>query len=495
MALLERLAAKLPQGSLGEEDWAELRRLRALHASQRPDSDASPASAAASVGAGPARHNTVQQQPQRGELLALLTLERGGRGSVALAQHKGWVTLRRAEVRGYDALQKASARSMRDQGDTGPRFFRAVTSDNTVLRGELHGRPDADDKVFFLMGFGGSREWWDEQVLGSDGAPSVCSRIDAEVCTFDNRGAGDSDRPWGLYTTRLLAEDAISVLRAIDWLAPGTKLHLVGHSMGAMVCQHLACMLTEAALSDVRVESACFLATHTGDWRILPPLLSVRHMLLAGCHGALNRPEALVRTLLPLLHSPAYCKSAVCNGKTGAEHQEPAYASRPPATEHLWKAVPGVIGHAAAVGTHHVPAQRLRQLPQRGVRCAVVLAERDGVIDPCHSVSLADTLGCPLHRVDGGHMLLQENPNEVNSRIAQTIRGDGDLHAVPQPWLNMMGGVVGFAKYPMGKATFLGVRTVIGVAKGIGVLATALPQPPPRVIAPFRVSLRVSPSR
>jgi len=57
-----------------------------------------------------------------------------------------------------------------------------------------------------------------------------------KVIRFDTRGAGKSDRPDGVYTMELLADDINSLL---DYLKI-KKTHIIGHSLGGMIVQNFA---------------------------------------------------------------------------------------------------------------------------------------------------------------------------------------------------------------------------------------------------------------
>ena len=58
-----------------------------------------------------------------------------------------------------------------------------------------------------------------------------------QVIVYDHRGVGKSDAPKGPYSTRQLAQDAISLVDAIGIKEP---IHIIGHSMGGRVCQWIA---------------------------------------------------------------------------------------------------------------------------------------------------------------------------------------------------------------------------------------------------------------
>jgi pimeloyl-ACP methyl ester carboxylesterase len=57
-----------------------------------------------------------------------------------------------------------------------------------------------------------------------------------QVITFDNRGAGNSDKPEGPYTIRMMADDTIGLMDHLHI----DKAHILGISLGGMIAQELA---------------------------------------------------------------------------------------------------------------------------------------------------------------------------------------------------------------------------------------------------------------
>lgn len=64
-------------------------------------------------------------------------------------------------------------------------------------------------------------------------APGLAEHF--QVITFDNRGAGLSDKPTGAYTAQLLAADTAGLMDALGL----PKAHIMGHSMGGFIAQAL----------------------------------------------------------------------------------------------------------------------------------------------------------------------------------------------------------------------------------------------------------------
>lgn len=111
----------------------------------------------------------------------------------------------------------------------------------------------ADKPVLVLIsGLGYDRWQWNRMAHGLAGH--------FRVLTFDNRGAGASDKPIGPYTAGMLARDTADLMTALGI----ERAHVVGHSMGGFVAQALALDHAE------RVSGLVLASTNFGGPRAVP---------------------------------------------------------------------------------------------------------------------------------------------------------------------------------------------------------------------------------
>jgi pimeloyl-ACP methyl ester carboxylesterase len=84
------------------------------------------------------------------------------------------------------------------------------------------------EPLVMIMGFTAGRIGWMPQIR--------FFKKYYRVVTFDNRGAGKSDRPPGPYSTRIMADDTVKLMDLLKI----EKAHIMGLSMGGMIAQELA---------------------------------------------------------------------------------------------------------------------------------------------------------------------------------------------------------------------------------------------------------------
>jgi pimeloyl-ACP methyl ester carboxylesterase len=113
---------------------------------------------------------------------------------------------------------------------------------------ELHGQ---GDPLILIMGLRRNVEWWYCQI------PTLSNHF--KVLSFDNRGAGRSDKPKADYSIRLFADDTTELMRALHI----KRAHILGISMGGYIAQELAINHPE------RVRSLVLGCTGAGGERVV----------------------------------------------------------------------------------------------------------------------------------------------------------------------------------------------------------------------------------
>lgn len=124
------------------------------------------------------------------------------------------------------------------------------STDGTRIHYRVTGRPSGPP-ILFIQGLGADKNGWNLQRMAT--APWY------RGVALDNRGAGRSDKPHGVYSLEQMADDAVAVL---DHAGVETA-HVVGASMGGAITQILAVKYPERTRS---ITLACT-AGRNHPWR------------------------------------------------------------------------------------------------------------------------------------------------------------------------------------------------------------------------------------
>jgi len=116
--------------------------------------------------------------------------------------------------------------------------------DGTRIHYEVTGRVGRTP-VLMIQGLGASKNAWNLQRI------AMATRF--RIISFDNRGAGRSDKPTEPFTLEQMADDAIAVLDA----AGIETAHVVGASMGGVISQIVAVKYPQRVRSLTLVCTAC----------------------------------------------------------------------------------------------------------------------------------------------------------------------------------------------------------------------------------------------
>jgi 3-oxoadipate enol-lactonase len=237
--------------------------------------------------------------------------------------------------------------------------------------------------LLLIQGLGYGRWSWAPIV------PVLAERY--RVLWFDNRGIGDSDKPEGPYSARLMADDARQVL---DEAGVG-RAHVLGASLGGMIAQEVA------AGSPERVDKLVLCCTTPGGAATVPmPDVTVR--LFA--EAATLEPEVALRRFVE------NALAADASAELIQELYELRVANPPDPAG--WQA-------QAAAGLTFQGVDGAITAPT-----LIVTGTEDNVVDPRNSDVLAERIpGAEVQRIDRtGHLFFWEQPGAFVSIVSEFLR-------------------------------------------------------------------------
>jgi pimeloyl-ACP methyl ester carboxylesterase len=237
--------------------------------------------------------------------------------------------------------------------------------------------------LLLIQGLGYGRWSWAPIV------PTLAERY--RVLWFDNRGIGDSDKPDGPYTAKLMAGDALQVLDE----AGIERAHVLGASLGGMIAQEVAAGTPE------RVDKLVLCCTTPGGAATVPmPDVTVRLF-------------AEAPTLAPEVALRRFVENALAADASGDLIQE-LYDRRVanPPDPAGWQA-------QAAAGLTFAGVDSAITAPT-----LIVTGTEDNVVDPHNSDVLAERIaGAEVQRIDNaGHLFFWEQPDAVVRIISEFLQ-------------------------------------------------------------------------
>jgi len=212
------------------------------------------------------------------------------------------------------------------------------------------------------------------------------------VVLFDNRGIGDSDAPFGPYSVRTMAEDAVAVLDA----AGLDRAHVLGTSLGGMVALELAASWPE------RVDRLVLACTTPGGREAAPmPEQTIRLMRAAATMPLETALRRFVENAFGPDPDPDLVERIVAHRLATA--QSPA----------AWTA-------QAAAGATFDAWERVGEIRAQTL---VLTGDEDAVVDPRNSELLAKRI--PDARLElfpgAGHLFFWEQPDRFVKLVTEFL--------------------------------------------------------------------------
>jgi len=245
--------------------------------------------------------------------------------------------------------------------------------------------------LVLIMGLAGDLSWWERLV------PELEDRF--TVVTFDNRGAGLTDKPDEKYTIPLFARDTIGLLEVLGI----GRAHIFGVSMGGMIAQELAVRYPD------RIDRLVLGCTHSGgSGFVLPSAEAVQNMTLTRGKSL----EQIARQIVSILFSPRFQKEEpeYVNALTLR------YAKNPPSRKALSNQFWAALGHDC-----------YERLPFITAPTLILTGDADVLVPPENSLCLADRI--PGSRVvflpEAGHAFFIEAAKETARCLIEHLSWEG----------------------------------------------------------------------
>jgi len=248
--------------------------------------------------------------------------------------------------------------------------------------------------VVMITGLANSTEYYFRLV------PGLAEKY--RVIIFDNRGAGQSDKPDIPYTMDMLTDDAAGLLDALGV----DRAHIYGHSMGGAIAQHLALRYPEKTASLVLACTSC------GGRHGVPPDQEYIAYLTDMQRRSQETREETIKRGLHFYFSPDF----VHNNPDIIQHFISSYVKHAPPIHSYNRQIEAVM-------THDI----YDRLPEIKVPTLVVAGGADTLTPTENSRILASRIPKAELMImeDMRHFLIVEAPEELNKAIIDFLERVG----------------------------------------------------------------------
>jgi 3-oxoadipate enol-lactonase len=262
-----------------------------------------------------------------------------------------------------------------------------ISANGIELNYKLEG--DGEETIVLINGLADDLETW---VLQIDDFLAAGYR----VLRFDNRGIGQSGKPAGPYSSKMLADDAKALVDALGI----TDFHLMGVSMGGMIAQEYALSypqdLRSVTFGCTYAAPGPFCSRMFAMWADLAPVLGVPFVM---------RDVTLWAFTVPFFEE---------RGEDLAEFET--------AMRYMDQPVHAYLAQLAVIQEHDTTSR----LGEVAVPSLVLAGEQDILIPVSLSRRIHEAIpGSEWATTKGGHACVWEHPAEFNQTFLDFVRRHG----------------------------------------------------------------------
>lgn len=239
--------------------------------------------------------------------------------------------------------------------------------------------------LLLVAGLGGRGAFWAKQVQ------DFATRF--RVITHDHRGCGNSTPGKAIWGAEQMAEDLVALMDAMDL----PKAHLVGHSTGGAIGQHIALRWPE------RIDRLVLSCSWAGPDAYFEQLFRMRREILINCG-----PLAYYTSGTYLAHPGAYLQAQMKDARAFMEDRMAA-----------WPGLEVELSRLAAVAAHDLRTH----VHRIGHRTLCIGAADDQLTPAGFTTELAALIpDAILHLLPyGGHFCPMTQTQDYNARVLQFL--------------------------------------------------------------------------
>ncbi|MBI4788540.1 MAG: alpha/beta fold hydrolase [Chloroflexi bacterium] len=222
-----------------------------------------------------------------------------------------------------------------------------------------------------------------------------------QVITFDNRGAGDSDKPDGPYTVPMMAADTAGLLDALEI----KSAYVMGNSLGGFIAQELA--VTRPDL----IGKLILASTNYGGTKVIPITPEAMKVLT----DRSGDPVELVKRGIAIACAPGFTERRAA---VAAELMQYRFTNPVPPAQY---AAQVAAGAGTMAYSDEIVERRMKAIQ---VPTLILFGELDMVVPPGNAELMARKIaGAQVKILPGvGHMFPIEDPSATVDAIANFLK-------------------------------------------------------------------------